>query len=496
MEVAYTSDCKIINASEAISGKKYYCPVCNGRLHFYPGKKRIPHFRHAKGVPLEQKERCELYAGTNNHGLYAEEVYARQRIRLAIEKVNNNFVFKLKFPIIHKDLLNMQIYDKYFDYYCTELKEFKLNSIQLLPSRMHTDVKVPLLRMYTLRSTNENYEQVLGLKVSGNYEPFREGPLIFKEISGQYLSIPYRKLIVSGRFFIVSPSILSFPDELEVLSSNFCDRYFIYEILMPIEITDKLQRFFENNLKYTLLSATCHIDLVSPNNFKKSGNSIQVSNSETIWQITNMGETFKSQKVIIENKSYERQIINLNGENKFKVTLTEDEYNIYLDEGISENISLKKVSQIDHQRIFKQNLLINNENVLFNRKFFGGAESVYVAASLNYYISNNEEIDYKGVGEVTTPWPNPSRVAIPTLWSIEFELESTEESIDFLFIYKVYKNHKLYPKVICRLKSIQKLMDTIRQSKFKHKNQLLNHVRLLGYKVPQPIAACIKEIDF
>lgn len=496
MEIAYTSEYQIINARDAISGKKYYCPVCNGGLHFYSGTKQISHFRHAKGVLIEQKERCELYSSIKNYSLYSDEFFARQRIRLSIEKVSDNFVFNLKFPVIRKDLLNMQIYDKYFDYYCNELEDFKLNSIQLLPSRMHTNVKVPLLRAYTLKSSNEKYEQVLGLKVSGKYEPFTEGPLIFKEIFGQYVSIPYRKLIISGRFFVVSLSNISFFDDLEVLSSVRFERYFIYEILMPVEITDKLQSFFEKNLKYTLLSATCHIDLVSPNTFKKSGNSIQVSNSETIWQITNMGETFKSQKVIIENKSYERQIINLNGENKFKVTLTEDEYNIYLDEGISENISLKKVAQIDHQRIFKQNLLINNENVLFNRKFFGSAESVYVAASLNYYISNNEEIDYKGIGEVTTPWPNPSRVAIPTLWSIEFELENNEHRIDFLFIYKVYKNHKLYPKVICRLKSIQKLMDTIRQSKFEHKNQLLNYVRLLGYKVPQPIATCIKEIDF
>lgn len=495
MEIAYTSEFQIINAKDAISGKKYYCPFCNGKLHFYPGKKRIPHFRHAKGVPIEQKERCELYASTNNHGIYVDEVFARQRIRLAIEKNSDNFKFKLKFPIIQKDLLNMQIYDKYFDYSCNELKGFKLNSIQLLPSRMNNDVEVPLMRAYTLKSSNEKYEQVLGLKVSGTFEPFEEGPLIFKEISGQYVSVPYRKLILSGRFFVVSLSIITFLDELEVLFSDRFGRFFIYEVLMPLEITDELQSFFEKNLRYTLLPATCRIDLVSPNVFKKSGNSIQVSNRETIWQITNMGETFKSQKVIIENKSHERQIINLNDTNQFKLTLTENEYNIYIDEGISETITVKKVSQINHHRIFRQNLLINNENVLFNRQVFESAELIDVEASLNYYISNNEKLDYKGIKKVTTPWLDLNRITIPTLWSIEFELVNNENSIDFLSIYKVYKNHKLYPKVICRLKSVQKLIDTVRQSKFEHKNQLLYYIRLLGYKVPQPIVTCIKEIE-
>src|SRR5690606_20331952 len=143
MDRAYTSEYLLIDARDAVSGKKYFCPVCDGKLNFYPGKKISAHFKHARGVPKEQKEQCELYTITNAYSLLQEEIFARQRIRIVIENEKDNFVFKMKFPLIRSHLLDMQINDKYFNYFCNELNDFLLNSIHLLPSRSNNDVKVP-----------------------------------------------------------------------------------------------------------------------------------------------------------------------------------------------------------------------------------------------------------------------------------------------------------------------------------------------------------------
>ena len=495
MDKAYNSEYCIINARDAVSGKNYYCPVCNGKLHFYPGRKRIPHFRHSKEVPREQKEHCELYTITNAYSLLQEEIFARQRIRIVIENEKDNFVFKMKFPLIRSHLLDMQINDKYFNYFCNELNDFLLNSIHLLPSRSNNDVKVPLLRKYTFKSSNEQYEKILGLKVSGNYEPFKEGPLLFKEVSGQFLSIPYRKLTLSGRFFVVSLAMISFNDEMEVLSRNQFDKFFIYEMLMPIEVTEKLQRFFERSLKYILIPATCHIDLVSPSTFKKKGNSVEITSRETKWQITNMGDSFPNQKIIIENSSFERQIINLNNMSQFNLSMVDDQYNIYIDQGISEIKTVKKVSHIEHSNTFNQELLLKDENALFKRKSYEKNEKIEIQSTLTYYISNNEEIDYKVTEKEKLPFNNLSQIIIPTLWSIKIEHKNDTSSLDFNYIYAVYRNHKFYPKGICSVKAMQILIIKIQESNFNNRDKLLYFVRLLGYKVPRPIAYLIKEIE-
>ncbi|MDN7228187.1 competence protein CoiA family protein [Planococcus sp. N064] len=495
MDKAYTSEYYIVDARDAVSGKNYYCPNCNGKLHFYPGRQRIPHFRHSKGVPREQKELCELYTRSNTYSLLHEEFVARQQIRMVIEKENNNFVFKMKFPIIQRNLLDLQIYDKYFNYYCVEINDFSLNSINLLPSRLNNDVKISLLRKYTFKSSNEQYEKILGLRVSGNYEPFREGPLVFKEMSGQYISIPYRKITLSGRFFVVSLVVISFDDEMEVLSKKQSGKFFIYEVLMPIGISEKLQIFFERSLKYILLPATCHIDLVSPSTFKKRGNTIEVSSKETKWQITNMGDTFSNQKIIIENKSFERQVITLNNMSQFNLSLIDDEYNIYIDRGISEIKTVKKVYHIKHSNTFKQELLLKDTNVLFDRKVFRKNEVIEVQSTLPYYISSSQEIDHKINTKERLALNNVTQIIIPTLWSIKVESGNDKGALDLTYIYSIYKNHKLYPKVLCTIETIQILINKVRTSKFNEKNKLLYLIRLIGYKVPRPIATCMKEIE-
>lgn len=495
MDIAHTSDYQLVNARNAVNGKTYYCPVCNGRLYFYAGLKQIPHFRHSKGVPIEQKEQCELYAGVNSNSQYFEENFARQRIRMIIDKINDSFIFKMKFPMIRKELLDMQINDKYFNYYCSELKSFSLNSIQLLPSRMNNDIEVPLLREYTIYSSNEKYEKILGLKASGKYVPFKEGPLIFKEVFGQYISIPYRRLTLSGRFFVVSLSVISFEGEIEVLSSKRFNNFFIYEMLMPLEVTEKLQSFFKRNLKYTVLPATCHIDLISPSSFKKKGNSIEVSTGETTWQFTNLGEAFSNQKVVIENKSHERRMINLDSNNKFSLSMVDDEYYLYLNHGISEFITIKKVSRVEHSSNFKQQLLLEDESVLFKSESYRKNEEIEILSTLTYYISNNDEIDYKVSPQGKTPLIGLTRLTIPTLWTIKFDSGNEEGLFNFRLIYSIYKNHKLYPKEICNLKAIQILKSEVVGSHFREKDKLIYFISLLGHKVPRPIASILKEIE-
>src|SRR5690606_32466836 len=142
---------------------------------------------------------------------------------------------------------------------------------------------------------------------------------------------------------------------------------------------------------------------------------------ETKWQITNMGDSFPNQKIIIENSSFERQIINLNNMSQFNLSMVDDQYNIYIDQGISEIKTVKKVSHIEHSNTFNQELLLKDENALFKRKSYENNEKIEIQSTLTYYISNNEEIDYKVTEKENLPFNNLSQIIIPTLWSIKIE---------------------------------------------------------------------------
>lgn len=132
-------------------------------------------------------------------------------------------------------------------------------------------MKYLLLGKYRLYSSNERYEKIVGLQISGDFEPFIEGPLIFKEIQGQYISIPYRRITLSGKFFVVSLiPLISIHSDIELVSQVKYEEFYIYELIMPIAFSDELQNWFTRILYYTLLAATCYLDLYSPVSFKKN----------------------------------------------------------------------------------------------------------------------------------------------------------------------------------------------------------------------------------
>lgn len=86
MNIAYTADYQLITTQDAVKGRRYFCPSCNEALHFYPGRKNTPHFRHGKGVSDEVKAVCELYSqSVGEYSMYDQELKARQRVRLVLK---------------------------------------------------------------------------------------------------------------------------------------------------------------------------------------------------------------------------------------------------------------------------------------------------------------------------------------------------------------------------------------------------------------------------
>lgn len=497
MNIAYTAEYQIIEAKNANKGRKYFCPVCNGELHFFPGKTNAPHFRHSKGVSNEVKDRCELYSRNFvDITVYREEIAAQQKVRIVVVKQKDEYLFRLKFPLLKKENVKMQLKNLYFSYTCEQLENFNLNIINLLPARNMNEHEAPLMETYSFSASNEKYEKQLGLKISGEFNPFEDGPLIFKQIQNQYVNLPYRKVILSGRFFIASKRPLSsIHEELFLVDTTKIEQLFLYEFNMPISFTSSLQRWFMEKINYSLVRATCHLDIISPLNFKKIGNTIEITASQSIWKLTNIGERSVDQRLIVIHPNNKREVIKVPPDNKIQVNLHKHgDYLIYLDQEITDFITIRYIPRIKYENNYFGNLMVNDNDVLFKLRNLE-ADDVKLSSELRMLLYSHLEMFYEISTNSTVKFNSPIRIDIPRLWSfsVKKSVEKNEKEI-FNKLLSVYEERYLYPKTICDVKSLNMLIQIVIESEFENKGRLLFLIRRLGLHVPRPVIKIVVEI--
>ncbi|WP_411738909.1 hypothetical protein [Peribacillus sp. S4] len=497
MDRAYTADYQLITALQAIKGRLYFCPRCNGALHFYPGTKNTPHFRHGKGVPEEVKAACELYSQSlGEYTMYDQELAARQRVRLVLKKQDEEYIFQLKFPLINQLNVNMQRHNMYYTYHCEQISEFQLNTVRLLPARPACEQDVPLLARYTFKCTNERYEKMLGLHISGMFEPFSDGPLIFKDIQGQFNSIPYRKITLSGRFFVVSATPLIYiHSELEVVSRIRYEQFYIYELIMPIEFSDDLQTWFTRILYYTLLAATCHLDILPPVSFKKIGTIVEINSHKSFWLVTNIGMRHMEQRVILVHPNNRRQVLKVPKNQIVELNISDSgDYLLYVDQEVSEILTLRYTPILEHTRNFKGQAIIDNKDALFTIRELH-EEKIEFETDLSVLVHTETDINYEIKHGGKNTFKAPIRIDFPTLWSVNVQQPvSLTNRIAFENILSLYEKHYLYPKVICLVEEIRLLESIVMNSAFVYKDRILYYIRRFSIRAPKPIVEIIKEM--
>lgn len=496
MDKAYTSDYQLINAKDAVPGRKYFCPSCNGEFNYYPGTKNTSHFRHKESVPKAIKDACELY--TNNlgeHSIYEKEFTAQQSVRLVLVQKNDKYIFKLKFPLINQIAMKMQNQDLYFNYHCLQLPSFRLNTVNLLPVRQNNEIEVPLISKYTFNCTNQKYEKMLGLNINGDFEPFSDEFLIFKEISGEFISIPYRRLTLSGLFFIVSTKPLeSIHSDLELINIFQHRQYFIYKIIMPVTFYDDLQNWFTNT-GYTLLSSTCHIDLIKPVSFKKYGTTFELISRRSSWLVSSVNEANCDQRIILIKPNNERQIIKVPLNRIVELELIDEgDYLLFADKEATEILTLRYNPKLVHLPNFKGAISANSTDLLFKVRELK-TDSIKLETELPIAIHTEDDLNYEIKNSGSYPFYSPIRIDIPTLWSVYVHNPSEilrDASLESILC--IYDNYHLFPKITCSIKDIQLLQSVVLNSSFTHKNKIIYYIRRYGIRVPTVLAEIMKGL--
>ncbi|MED3804478.1 hypothetical protein P4562_21495 [Lysinibacillus xylanilyticus] len=498
MDYAYTSENKLISASEAFKREDYECPVCRGRLHFFPGKSNKPHFRHTKDVPKAIKQACELYSfslSTFNH--FEQEELANQQVRLVVTPNNSSYNISLRFPRIESKFTSRVIYDDlYFNYYCDELDNLVLNNKNLLFSINECLKEVPLKELYTFSCDNPKYEKILNLNISGKYEPFRNGSLLFKNIQGEYRSIHYRQLTLEGRFFIMSKNSLeNIPENIEIISSTKINRIYLYDLIMPECIDENLRDWFNKELHYTVLPATSYLDLIKPLRFKKIGSTYEVLSDDCELLCTTKGIQIANPMICIVSPLGERKRIRLseNGIISLKLDSTGD-YRLTVESGVSDIYTIRKEKKIVNNISYSKHFTICDENHLLNsKKIF--SDSIEISTNLPFNLHNATEICYPYKYGGSHNIEAPAILSLPKLWKVELQNKLQLEvstDINWDIILHIFIAAKKYPKKVYCRSLMKKLENELKKSEYRHKQFLLSLIRKQTIYIPEPI---INEIE-
>ncbi|WP_342543130.1 hypothetical protein MHH33_05160 [Paenisporosarcina sp. FSL H8-0542] len=497
MEYAYTSENKLISSSEAFKRGDYECPVCRGRLNFFPGKSNKPHFRHTKDVPKAIKQACELYSftlSTFNH--FEQEELANQQVRLVVTPNNSSYNFSLRFPFIEAKFTSRVIYDDlYFNYYCDEFDNLTLNNKSLLFSINECLKEVPLNELYTFSCDNPKYEKMLNLHISGKYEPFRNGALLFKNIQGEYRSIHYRQLTLEGRFFIMSKySLRNIPKNIEVISSTKINRIYLYDLVMPEILDENLQNWFNKELHYTVLPATSYLDLIKPIRFKKIGSTYEVLSDECELLCTTKGIQIANPMICIVSPLGELKRFRLSEEGIISLKLVSSgDYRLTVEAGVSEVYTIRKKEKIVNNTPYSKHFTISDENYLLNSKTIY-SDSIEISTNLPFNLHNTTEIcyPYKYGGDHNIQ--APAILSLPRLWKLELRdpLQEVLTKINWDIILHIFIAAKKYPKKVYSRSLMKKLESELQKSEYQHKKFLLSLIRKQSVYVPEPI---INELE-
>ena len=498
MDYAYTSENKLISASEAFKHEDYECPVCRGRLHFFPGKSNKPHFRHTKDVPKAIKQECELYSfslSAFNH--MNQEELANQQIRLVVTPNNSSYNISLRFPLIDAKFTSRVVYDDlYFNYYCAELDNLVLNNKGLLYSVNESLKEVPLKELYTFSCDNPKYEKMLNLNISGKYKPFANGSLLFKSIQGEYRSIHYRQLTLNGRFFIMSKnSLRNIPESIEIISETKINRIYLYDLIMPESLDENLRDWFNKELHYTILPATSFLDLIKPIRFKKIGSTYEVLSDDCEFLYTTRGMQNTNSMICIVSPRGELSRIGLSEDGIVSLKLDSfGDYRLTVEASVSEIYTIRKREKIESNVSDTKHFTIDDENLLLNSKTIN-RDSIEISTNLTFNLHNATEIcyPYKYSGDYNVE--APAILSLPRLWKVELQNGKKVgflTDIDWDIILHIFIAKKRYPKKVYSRILMKKLESELKKSEYKHKQFLLNLIRKQTIYIPEPI---INELE-
>jgi hypothetical protein len=502
MDKAMTTNGRILHANHANKGVPYLCACCGSDVILAAGEKNRKHFRHKDAINQHEVLFCENYVKQLGNdidealNLYEEELQLRSQVRLELACISEVWKLHLRLPIIKPEF--HAIIDRerlYFLIRCEE-ERHEVSSVHL-HGLTGASYKIPIrIRdSYSITVNNPALEKMLKIQISGTHRPFQGNPLLFKFIQGCLLHIPHSRVILSGRFMILSPYKLTFPSELTRLHEQELEGYILYDCQMPNEISSNLLDWFARVLRINVLQAVSHLDLLAPVTFRLSQGMTEVSTDSVTLQITHSGVKPVINWIAIVEPDGQRQVISQR-ECTMTVRLThQGPYSIYFLNQRGERFEVQHVPEIVHKSENPLWVTINDKQALFDSM---------VSASRQFLLSANCSLTVYLADGTSDTLNRPSgryfdqitRLYIPFVWSVNFQTEMSSASDTILpLLLQQLEQRARYLEVYLGMRRFQQLSQYISHSAFTDKNRLLLLLNMRRGFVPFNSLSLIHQME-
>lgn len=501
MDLARTIEGQEVYADDAKKGIPYFCLYCNSQVILARGEIIRPHFRHLSAKTNREVLECENYVSnyikninTENVRIHENEIRTRLSPRLELCDENGKWKLYMRFPVIKSEFHPLIVKKHlYFQIHCEEENQ-KFSSANLLGHSGAFKIPVRIRECYTITVSDPKIEKALNLNLSGVYRPFDNKVLLFKFLHGSLLHVPYKNVILSGRFFLLTKIHLVIPKEILEINRHQLEDYVLYELQLPDKVSPSLVDWFSRILNINLSPAAFYLDLVYPNEFRLANGLLEVKEKVVKLLISHYGPAPKENYLKVVGPDGKSNIIRTS-ERLIDITLDKyGFYYIYLINQYGEMYEIHRVANFRHEVCKPLVAEINGKQLMFSDTIITN-QKIRLTANCRLTVFPTRGRPYKIDNPSYFEIADIERLHVPFIWSIKSQLRETNVTETIVTeILKLIEKRSKYREVYIGAKRFRLLRDLIVKSSFPIKVRLLNHLNMKPGFVPSSIMKILQKI--
>jgi len=497
VDLAITTSGEVVPARRAIKYVQYFCIKCGSNVTLAKGEKNRPHFRHPSAKKRTEVLQCEDYVSSffsnESFRIYENELRTRSHVRL--ELCNENGVWKLymRFPIIKHEFHSLIDREHlYFQVRCLE-EDFEFSSVHLLGLQGAYKIPIRIREKYTISVSEPEIENLLQLNLSGVYCPFESDILLFKNLQGCILHVPYQNVVLSESFFILAKKPLRFPNNIDQIITHVIGDFHLYECHLT-NISSSIIEWFSQELKIQFLIPKFHVDILEPNIFRHTHGLIETIDESIKLMISFNGPSPKVNWISVIDPDGRRtvfktsdQIINLHLK---KLGI----YIVYLINLRGEMIEVKRVSDIKNENQRPLILDIDDQQLIFNKLIMKN-QHIKLTTNLPVVLYQEKNIPIKINASINRVLDKVERIHVPFLWSVKW-MYQTKKPIEIVMplILRNLKQSSKYQDIYIGARRYKFLCEIIENTSFPQKNYILVMLYQRPCFIPTKILGILRKV--
>ena len=381
INIAIDENDNYVKIQDAVKGQLYYCLNCKERLIANTGNNNIHFYRHHNTKDRDTLIECELYSsGDSDYGILLNEQIYENKVRFTIDKSMN---MKMKLPYLSESSISRMNFDDL--YFTIKVQSNRIFSTYLgkRSNRSYVDISPEI--EYIIEIENKRNAELLEYEIEKSVRLFQRKALLFKKISGEYINIPYEKTNLSNELFMLSTKPLPEHSDLIIKNYSISNEFHIYQFYLQ-DLTESLIEWFKKETGYTIIPNRKWIDLIYPNSFQYGDYALLVEADNVLIKVTPHSG---NDTISYFNMDEQKEILKVDENGIAQLNLERNHiYHLRLNHEICNEITLKRVCEIETATDFSVNILVNGQLPEISTQCFERAYSVESESTFYVYLKD------------------------------------------------------------------------------------------------------------